>query len=400
MRKLVVGLLCIILFVSLLGAALTTSDHLTFSNPSKLETWLASSGLYDSVTRDIASATEKAISGQTTTPAPVSGLQTAVQSAFSPTELQKDVNAFIDGNYAWLKGQTKTPAFNIDLTSVKQAYATQAASYVQSSLTALPTCAPLTPAQLQNVNPFTLTCRPSNLDPKLTATQIQAQIGSSTEVLSNSVITPNTINLNSGGNEQSKPYYSSLSGLPTVYQWGNRLPIIFGVLAGLCAIGVFFLAARKRYGIKFIGIFLAIAGVILVIVKLVADAVSNRVTHAVATHLGSSAFISTFTNFGKSVESSLVKTDFNFAVGYLALAVALFILLLATRNRIPKPAKVASSSDSHSSMDPEDIKLVNRRPQPNVDIVSNGSNPTSTAPPLPNNTATQEKKPPKPRLIQ
>ncbi|MGC1177349.1 MAG: hypothetical protein WA843_04735 [Candidatus Saccharimonadales bacterium] len=342
-RKGFVHCLAVLLFISLLGVAFTISALYTFTPPAKVEKTLAQSKLYDHFVSNAINEAEKS-SNSSDSSGSVSlndvAVQEAAKSAFSPQLIQKSVETFVNSNYAWLKGKTATPSFTIDLTSAKQSFAEQVGRYAETRLNTLPICSAAQLSQIdpQNIDPLAIACRPAGLDPQAENSRVMQEITTSSDFLSNPIITANTINPNNQ-NAQGQPYYQKLSHAPKLYRLGVTLPWVFGVLTLLSAAGVFYLAATKRRGTRRIAIALALAGCILVATKFVADTVFNHLEKRLFNNSSVGQLQQSLTNFLHRLESQLVKIDLWFGVAFLILAAAAVIYLLATRRSGTTPAQ-------------------------------------------------------------
>ncbi len=353
-RKLVVLLLSLVLLVSLLGIAFSTSSNMAFSHPDKLESWLNQSKFYDHFVAMVADETEKAAGG-TSQSGPASPGDTAIRQAarvaFPPQILQQDVSTFMDSNYAWLEGKTSHPDFMIDLTAGKQSFAAQVGQLVEIRLTGLPVCSNAQLAQLgasQNIDYLTITCRPPSLTPQAAAVQTAQQINGGGSLLANPVITASSINPK-GNNSQGRPYYQKFSAAPKIYRLGLKLPWILSGLAFLSTLGVVFIAPRKRKGVRRVGVVLLEAGIILVAVKFVADTVFNQLEKHIFNNSNVGQLQQSLTDFLHRVEAQLVKVDLWFGIAFLALAVLLFVILWFTRQKSGKSAKPDTGRGSGTS---------------------------------------------------
>ncbi len=344
-RKIVVLLLSLVLLVSLLGVAFSTSSDMAFSHPDKLESWLSQSKLYDHFVATVADETQKSASGGSqpgAAPTDNAAITQAIQAAFTPQLLQGYVKTFLNGNYAWLEGKTATPAYTIDLTAAKQSFAENIGKYIETRLASLPVCSSAQLAQLpagQNTDYLTIACRPPTLSPQAAAAQAVQQLNSGDSLLSNPVVTANSISPKGNNNQGHQPYYQKFSAAPKLYRLGLKLPWIFGGLALLSTLGIVFIASRKRKGIKYLGVVLLVAGFILVAVKFMADVAFNQVEKRVFNNATVGQLQQSLTDFLHRVEAQLVKVDFWFGIAFLVLALVLIGILWFTRQKSGAAAK-------------------------------------------------------------
>lgn len=352
MRTFGVIVFSVILFVGLLVFAFSTSSNSTFTNRHKVEAWLGDSNLYGAfVENAINQADQTAGTDQS---GGVSLSDTAVKQAaeqsFSSTVLENDVSVFLNANYAWLKGQTGKPAFRVDLSSAKQNFANKVGVYVTTYLKGLPAC---TAAQSANINtqtadPLALQCLPHGLNPHSVGTEVTQQIATSTQFLSSSVITAD--NINPGSTDlQMKPYYQRFSTLPSLYQLAVKIPWVAAVVSLLSLVAVIWVSRNKRKGIKVVAIIFALAGLVMVLTKLMMDHVFSVAEKHIFNSSSVGQLQKALTVFMHHAETQLVRVDLWFGVGYLMAALALVLALVFTRKRglrIPKPLQNLMPSDN------------------------------------------------------
>lgn len=346
-RKGIVHLLALVLLVSLLGGALSVNANLNLTHPAKLETWLSQSNFYSGlVTNELHKAQQSASNdqgaGRVSLDDPT--VEQAVNSVFTPQLLQQYASTALNANYAWLEGKTSTPQFTIDLTSSKQKLAQQVGQGVQTRVASLSACSAVQLAQLQttlDTDPLSIPCVPPSLTPQTAATQATAQINGSNDFLNNPVITAKALDPN-GGN-QGQPYYQKLSALPKLYRLNLKLPWIFGILAVLSALGIVFLAPRKRRGIRRIGWVLLVAGILMVAAKFVTDAAFNQLEKRILNHSSISQLQQPLTDFLHRLETQLARVDLWFGAAFLVLAALILGRLWFTRQK--SPGKRAGPSD-------------------------------------------------------
>ncbi len=346
LRRGLVFILACLLLVSLLGLALATSAQINLTHPAKIESWLNQSHLYDHFVNSVIEQADK--SDQNDQSGSVSltdaAVQKAAKSAFSPQLLQQNVNTFLESNYAWLAGKTATPDFKIDLTAAKKTFAEQVGDYVRIYTAGLPICdaAQIAALQTHQPDPLAATCRPPNVTPEAAGAAVTQKLGSSGDFLSNPVITASTINPENHG---QPPYYKKLSKLPQAYQLATKLPLIFGLLTLLTALGAVYLSAGKRIGLRRVAILLTISGIILVAIKFVADFGFHKVEHKVFNNANNGQLQQSLTEFAHRVESALVKTDLLFGIIFVVLAIAAFVVLFRTRSADATTQETSSEPD-------------------------------------------------------
>ena len=350
MRKAVIAFLAGVLFLALIGSAHAVTANIAFSKPDKVEAWLKDSGFYDAFVAYSVDQAQKSLHGDTDTSGSLndSVIQQAAASTFTPAFLEKNVKTVIDANYAWLQGKTDKPAFAVDLTNAKQTFADQLATFTQSYLAKLPVCTPEQQAQLgdvSQVDPLNIACRPSTLTPEAGAAQVKQNILNNGEFLNDPVVTQANIDQ---GNKQNQPYYDTFSFAPTAYKVAVNLPWIFGVIALMCAVGVFFLASQRRQGVRLISFALAGAGLVLLLERLITGSINRRIDHMVFNSNTVGQLQHAMTTFVHNLINQLVSLNLWIGLGYLLLGVALFVVA----QRFMGAAKIPAPATPHAGETP------------------------------------------------
>lgn len=348
-RRIFLYLLTVILFVCLIGAALTTSLKIGVTHPSKIESWLSQSNVYPNIEAAIVNQAQTSVANNS--PGGISISQTTIQqsvaSAFPQASLQQDVQTFINSNYAWLKGSTSTPTFKIDLTHAKAAFANKVATIsVTAHLASLPPCSAAQTLQLQSANPLLLSCRPAGVSPQIEITQVSQQIASSSDFLSNPVITAST--LPSSVTNTGKPYYVQFSKLPKLYKAVQVLPYAFGVLTILCLLIIVFSARSKRSAIKRIAVTLFVSGLLLIGIKISLDTAFTKLQHKIFNNANNAQLQQSLSNAVHYLEKGISKVNLWFGIAYLLVALLLIGLLIIRRRRL---SKSIVTSDHPSAVD-------------------------------------------------
>jgi hypothetical protein len=394
-RKSFVHLLSLILLVSLVGGVAAFSASRALAKPN-VQATLKQSKIYDNFGVYVTEQAQKSLAKQQPVageiPFDSSSLKQAAKTAFPPQLLEQSVNTFLDANYAWLEGKVDQPKFLIDLSAAKQSFAEQVGQYAKERLAGLQICNPAQLAQLPNpanIDPLTAPCRPAALSPADAGSKITQQIAASDSFLSQTVLTPQT--LNPEGQDQQQPYYTKLSQLPQAYQLGQKLPIIAAVLALLSTLGIILLALTRRKGIRRVGIVLLTAGLLLVILKFVSDFGFKRLESNTFNNTGAGQIQQSLVDFAHRLQHQLVNVDLYFGLIFLGLTAAIFIYLYIIRNAKPKSgAETPALPKPGSEITPQ---AADARPKSPVDNFK--------VPNLRNSRSDDSKPGPKPpRLIQ
>lgn len=336
-------LLAVLLLVFLLSTALIASNNHTFSNPTKLKTWISQSGLYDQlVTNAIFNAQNSTSLGADRLAIFLKApeVQTIARSVFSEQVVKKNAEAFIDSNYAWLQGKTAQPDFKIDLTGTKQSFSQQVGSTLETYLAGLKPCTKEQTAAFlasSNIDPFALACLPATINPKAEAAKVTQEL-STGPFIDQPVITAQSVSQDYSPNKD-KPYYTTLARLPMAYQISQIAPYIFGVLSVIIAVVMYTMAIDRRMAVKRISTVFLIAGLLLVGLKFADDFAIKKVQAHVLTNQNASALQTPITNLFNSFEKSLASSYLNAGIAFVAIGIVGFAGLLIHRGR-KKPESV------------------------------------------------------------
>lgn len=373
LRRLFVGILSLVMLVALLGTASSFSIINTFNKPAKVESWLNQSGIYNDLLNKTVKQAETSINSDGQGTNDNTEIVKAAQAAYPTTAFQKDLNSFITSNYNWLQGKAATPNFKIDLTGAKQNFASSFSQYTQSQLLNLPSCTLKQSEELSTTNPLALTCLPEGTSVASLQQQIDTEIANSGAFLNNPVITADTINQNN--NNQGQPYYQRYSKAPQVYQQSQKIPLVLAAIALVCVIIVFFIADRKRHGLRDISIILLLSGLLILGASLSADSITKKVDKKLITK-SSGSIEPALLNFSHYAEHAISKLNKDFAIGYIALAVIILLILLIARLR--------SRSSSGLRPDKKDKKAARKQTKRRPDAPSLNPIDTPSAPPRDN----------------
>lgn len=346
LRKSAVYLLSLVLLVSLIGLAVSTGANITLSKPSKVEQMLEQSRLYDNFASYASEQSQKSL-GLDAAPGtqPDTALKQAASSVFTPEFLKLQARKVIESNYAWLQGKTDKPDFAVDLTDAKQRFAQQAGGYVSDKVSALPACTPAQLAQLSQmakIDWLNVSCRPPGISPAAAGALVEQRIASSDNFLDNSKINADTTRTDNGS-QGNQPYYLELSGLPKLYQLGQKLPLIAVVLAILSTLGIVYAYSRRRDGLKRVSIVLLWAGVLLALTKFISDFIFNKLDRSLFNQASTGPLQRSLADFTHQIQRQLVTIDLYFALAYLTLGAGLWFWLRQVKHKAPVTASVPAS---------------------------------------------------------
>lgn len=256
-RSLFLRLSVSLLPVTLFSFGLALSAMLVFGNPTFIKSAVRDSGLYEVLIDDVFLQNQSVLGA--TLPLHDNGVSDAVKAAFTPNLLQTTGDHIVDGTYAWLRGDTETPQFNVDLTNAKAQAAENVGTYVANRAAGLPICSSAQARAFYSsgMDLYTLTCRPSDLSTETIHDMVRGSLMTSSDFFGNAFMTASSIQ-----DQNGRPLYTRLSFIPTLYQWTIKAVYILGGISALATTGVLLLSSPRRAGVKRLGITtLAIGGV-------------------------------------------------------------------------------------------------------------------------------------------
>ncbi len=393
-RKFLVFVLSVILYVVIVGTATAGTINLVFAHPTKIETELQQSKLYDHfIDNALQQANKSSNTGSngggisTSDPA----VTQAINQAFSPAVLQQDVNTVIDANYAWLDGKTAKPVFVVDLSGPKKEFATLVGQSVTAHLASLPVCtsAQLATLNYENADPLTITCRPVSVVPAAEGAKVTAKLLSSDGFLKQTSFTADTISQNGG-----KAYYVKASFAPKVYHYATVAPYaLLGAIVVL-SLMILFLAPRRRNGVRSLSIVYLLSGIVLIGAKFGSDVGFKYAQNKAFNNTDVGPLQQSLTTFLHSLQTSVGNDYMYIGIGLVILSVLGFTSLIVTRKRSAKSYKSASKTKAHQPVAPQQQPAVAENP-----VETAQQQPVGTAPTVPAASSSGQK-PKKPRLIQ
>jgi hypothetical protein len=221
--------------------------------------------MYDTVAAEIVTSATNQVeqNGPQDIPLQDEAVRDIAKRVITGERIQGYGEQIVDGTYNWLEGQTKTPDFAVDLTSVKQELGTAVADAGVQQAQGLPVC---TAEQLQqidinNLDLFSLQCLPPGVDLGLEQQKLLAKT-----VVSQEILKDPTISANDPAAPKGEKPFQKLSYLPTIFQWSKVLPWILGLGAIVSGTGVVFLYTDRIQGLKKVAKKLLISGAMLVFI--------------------------------------------------------------------------------------------------------------------------------------
>lgn len=308
-----------LLKITLLSFALAGAGWMVFGTPNKIKQAADDSGLYSSAVDSVLETTKKqALKDNAQLPLDQPELIAAAKNAFPPELLSKNSESIINGFYNWLKSDTKTPQFSVDLTEAKQSFANGIGDYAVKRYEALPPCSS---AQLRTMNTdvdaFSVDCRPPGLLSSTVREQVQSQILNSGEFLGDTTFTADDL----PKAENGKTFAENMSVAPTAFNAFRLMPWVLGLLGLLFASGVLFLSKDKRQGLKTIAVTLVGTGIFLMLGSLLINFLFNKMNQP------KDAFGASVASVAKTLTADYNTALMRFYIVYIALGVAVLIAL-------------------------------------------------------------------------
>lgn len=260
LRKTLLVLLVSLLPLFLFALAIDAGIIKTAGSSAPIKKILADSGIYSSIVSGTLDQAKTSGGNQgdgvsLTDPA----VKQIAENTFTPQFLQQNTEEVLDSVFVWLNGKTPLPDFQIDLSSLKSTFATEAGKAAQQRAAGLPACAT---APAASFDAFSATCLPHGLTPAQVAAQVQNDIYSGQGLLKDPVITADDIRVS---NSDQSIFADQLKNAPEAYQRVKATPVILGILSLLIAGTIIFLSSSRGKGLRRVGIVLLVIGVFLLI---------------------------------------------------------------------------------------------------------------------------------------
>lgn len=385
-RKIFLGLFGGVLFFSLIFGVWVQVGHSTIGRRDTVKHWLQDSGFYERIVDVVLENADTSAeeSGQQI-PLNDPQIRSITTSAFSPDFIRQNVEEVLGGMYAWLDGETARPQFSVDLSAAKQQLADGLGNYAASRASDLPAC---TAEQMQtmdtnNLDILTIPCLPPGVNPALAAADLRNEILSNQDFLGDTSITGDDIKIGNNGQETTLDQNAELQKVQDGYKATKSLPLIAGIVALLCVVGIIFLSGSRIKGMRRAGIILLSAGLALgfsfMIIRASSDFLRDRVTDVGGSSSASQELASGFADtMGRDISSLL---------GWYALAIGLTGLVLIVVSIFVGRNKQPSTKNT----DREQSAPITDTPVTQTTVASNTDS---------RNAAKEKSKPQPPRKIQ
>ena len=370
-RTSLVRLLHIALLVTLLLGAVLFGVGAVLMNPDHVVRLLNSDAVYqrllDEGTQralDLGDATTQSILPSTTG----AEIRSALSAAFPKTFLDSSVHSVVDANYAWLRGDTASPHFSVEVAAGKQRFAVSVSQILVAHLRSVPECSVAQLRALQTSNPSSLTCRPPGIDTEIEAAQVEQQLINNQSFLNEASITQDTLTLG----QSHGPYYRGLTWLPRAFQTLHYAPYVCALLATLLALAAVYTLPNRRRGVWKIARTLLIAGVILASAR-VAGTIAYNELRSYLLHSGASNPLQRLVlDIAHHTLAALSHSEIVVGVVYATLAGVIVIGLLVTRftkNKRQDSGSADDASDLPTATATTPATTTNKKKRPVMDII-------------------------------
>lgn len=250
LKKLGFGVAIALLPVMLFAFGSLVGIFKTVGQPDTIKTALDKSGIYEDAVPSLLkqlNSEERPQESKDRDKVPLDDpkIQAIIQDAFAPDYLKRQVNAFLDGTYAVIQGESKSLDFEINLLEAKTRLADGLGAYAAERLATLPPCTSVAEMDPNNLDPLNATCAPPGIDKTAVSQKVRNEFLNNEEFLKDPVINASDIAKSEGNQTDEK-----LSHVARLYGLIRALIWITGVLAVLLALAVIFSSVSRRAGIK------------------------------------------------------------------------------------------------------------------------------------------------------
>ncbi|MBI2589021.1 hypothetical protein HYW35_02355 [Candidatus Saccharibacteria bacterium] len=316
-RKTLVFFLALILPLFLFTLAIDTGIIRTAGSSGNIKKFLSDSDIYNSLissTLDQVKTSGGEGEGISLTDP---NIKAVAEKTFTPQFLQENTEKVLDSVFLWLDGKTKVPDFKLDLSGLKETFATETAKAAQARAATLPACPAGLSGSADSYEPFSATCLPKGTTPASVAEQIRNSLSSSEGFLKDPVITADIVKLS--GSSQSV-FADQLKDVPNYYQQVKKTPLYLALLSLLTALGIIFLSASRTRGLRRLGVTLTTIGVFLLISAYTLNwGVNKKLLPQLK--IENKAMQETITTLAADIIANINKTYYIFGGTYAALGV-------------------------------------------------------------------------------
>ena len=325
----------IVLHASLFFVIFSIVFVTVIANKQALKDSLVTSGAYSSFVETVIDANTNA-SNQTLSSLPFSdkNVRQIVIDSFSPQFLKSQTDAAIDDVYTWLQQDSKQLTFRYDFTQPKTSMNNALASYAADRVMSLPPCEQVP----EEVNVFTVSCRPVNITHEFVRVQTVNDLNTS-DLLKDPIIDQDDLPKTVDGKTLDQKY-SFIPRLYTLMKLALPVSIVFFTVSS--AVYIFF--RRPVYkGLRAFGRDLLSNGLMLILLTVVFGYIIPKYTNSYGVSGNKTAAL-----FNKVSDSYIHRIDILVINIAIQLAAAGFGLLLILR--INKSTSIYSNLKKKSGL--------------------------------------------------
>lgn len=345
-RKFGIVVAAALLPVLLFGWGLVLSAYNVYGTPDRIKHAFNTSGIYNTLVGDILEqnkSEQPSSEGEISVDRPE--INKIVQDAASPEFLKTQLEGFLDGAYAWIRGESEQLRVQINFEEVKTKLIAGLSQYATDRLNTLPVCA-AGAGNTESFDPLNAECIPKGTNKQAAVDKIKAQID---KQFSDPVITQDDIA------KDGQSLQEQLAAIPRIYGHLVLGMWLGAVLILLLAAAVILLSVPWRAGVKRVGIvFMIVGGVSALLAVISAYALKKA-----AESLGENELQASAVTVGRYLAE-------DFRTWWLGFGIVIFVLGLGAvlgQRFIGKPAaESAHHHDEATSKNPESHALDTPKP--------------------------------------
>ena len=251
-----VFLLLIVLFVT----PIIISLQATVNSPETVKTTLDKNSVYKTAIKLNLMSENSQLSSDVFSD---NGIESAFNSAVTPSYIKTSSEKFIDNIHAYIHGSAPSLELSINISEAQTRFADNVASYVGQKFEALPRCTQFVIPSISIESLLQATCAPLGVSSQQASEYARSEIMNSALVSNERVEVANLV----GMRESSLNSY--LADARNAYPYFISLVYILPVIGIILAIGILLLSDTKRQGTKIIANTLLSAGLVNVLVAFI-----------------------------------------------------------------------------------------------------------------------------------
>lgn len=363
LRKLVIGLLALILPLSLLGLAWSHVILSTLGNRDAIGGWLKDSGAYDKTIDAVLDSVGRGEGEGIGLPVDNPEIRNIATQAFNSDYLKNNAEGFLDGIYDFLEGKTATPMFEIDVAGAKTQLASGLSNYVLSRAQGLPRCAPNQAPEELDV--YSATCLPPGFTPEQVGQAASDEVLKSEGFLPKASYSAEDITVtDKNGQKVSLADSEQLGHIKRAYSLSRVLPFVLVVLSALLAAGIVLLSSERRQGFKRVGKILITTAVPLVFSFLLLDRGSVWLRDRLANQdkKDAGAILEIAGDVLKTAAQDASRLLLVYAIVFAVVGVGILLACRFVKSSGAKPAEYDKAENQEPKIEADSGKTIDTRP--------------------------------------